>query len=150
MHAAIRSYLCHQIWFSIVLTVHDSDNLHEGAAVKGLSFNSASQLLILSSTDNFCNQFGPRSGQTQCLAWSGFKPFDTLIVFLKEFFWKKSQQTTKYFKPGTESHDYFADPQNIDQNSMYRSNSCHKLVMYWYPLCLGTTLLGIVSLHKNR
>ena len=44
-----------------------------------------------------CKQFGPRSGQT-CQSWSGSKPFDTLIVFQKEFFEKvsfdKSEQTT--------------------------------------------------------
>ena len=33
-------------------------------------------------------RFGPRSGPTQCRSWSGSKPFDTLIVFLKEFFLK--------------------------------------------------------------
>ena len=50
------------------------------------------------STDNFCKQFGPRSG----LAESGSKLFDTLIVFLKELFekvyffvQKKTQQTSQ-------------------------------------------------------
>ena len=42
------------------------------------------------SADNFCKQFGPRSGLT--------KLFDTLMVFLKEFFKKVdfeiNQQTT--------------------------------------------------------
>ena len=51
------------------------------------------------SADNLCKQFGPRSGPTFCLAWFGFKLFDTLMVFLKEFFNKidieKKQQTTK-------------------------------------------------------
>ena len=50
----------------------------------------------MSSADNFCKQFGPRSGPTVC---SGYKMFETLIVFLKEFFEKvdfeKNQQTTK-------------------------------------------------------
>ena len=53
----------------------------------------------MSSADNLCKQFGPRSGATKCRAWSGSKLFDTLMVFLKEFFEKvafeKSQQTTK-------------------------------------------------------
>ena len=44
----------------------------------------------LSSADNLCKQFGPRSGLTEL--------FDSLIVSLKEFFEKvnfeKSQQTT--------------------------------------------------------
>ena len=29
------------------------------------------------AADNFCKQFGPRSGPTQCGAWSGSKLFDT-------------------------------------------------------------------------
>ena len=42
----------------------------------------------MSSADNFCEQFGPRSGPTKCRAWSGSNLFDTLMVFLKEFFKK--------------------------------------------------------------
>ena len=36
----------------------------------------------MSSTDNFCEQFGPRSGLTK----SESKLFDTLMLFLKKFF----------------------------------------------------------------
>ena len=36
-------------------------------------------------SDNYCQQFGSRSGLTFCLAWSGSKLFDTLIVFKKYF-----------------------------------------------------------------
>ena len=42
----------------------------------------------MSSADNLCKQFEPRSGPTKCRAWSGTKLFDTLMVFLKEYFWK--------------------------------------------------------------
>ena len=53
----------------------------------------------MSSACYFCKQFGPRSGPTKRRAWSGSKLFDTLIVFLKEFFeivnFEKNQQTTK-------------------------------------------------------
>ena len=42
----------------------------------------------LSSSDNLCKQFGPRSGPTECRSLSGSKLFDTLIVFLKDFFEK--------------------------------------------------------------
>ena len=35
-----------------------------------------------------CKQFGPRSGLKECRSWSGSNLFDTLIVFLKEFFEK--------------------------------------------------------------
>ena len=55
--------------------------------------------LLVSSSDNFCKQFGPRTGPTKCEAWSLSKLFDTLTVFLKEFFEKydieKIQQKTK-------------------------------------------------------
>ena len=44
--------------------------------------------LLVSSSDNLCKQFGPRSGPTKCRAWSGSKLFDTLMVFIKEFFIK--------------------------------------------------------------
>ena len=37
---------------------------------------------------NLCKQFGSRSGPTKCRAWSGSKLFDTLIIFLKDFFEK--------------------------------------------------------------
>ena len=36
---------------------------------------------IVSSSDNICKQFGPRSGS---------KVFDTLVVFLKHFFFEKN------------------------------------------------------------
>ena len=53
----------------------------------------------MSSAENFCEQFGPRSGPTKCRARSEFKLFDTLMVFLKEFFGKidfeKNEQTSK-------------------------------------------------------
>ena len=42
--------------------------------------------LQVTSADNLCKQFGPRPGPTKCRAWSGSKLFDTLMVFLKEFF----------------------------------------------------------------
>ena len=42
----------------------------------------------MSSADNFCKQFGPRSGLTKCQAWSGSNLLDTLMVFLKINFWK--------------------------------------------------------------
>ena len=55
--------------------------------------------LLVSSADNFCKQFGPRSGPRKRLAWSGSNLFDTLMVFLEEFFEKvdfeNNQQTTK-------------------------------------------------------
>ena len=59
--------------------------------------------LLVSSADNLCKPFGPRSGRTECLARSECKLFDTLIVFLKEFFQKvdfekKSADNKKHAK----------------------------------------------------
>ena len=42
--------------------------------------------ILLSAVASLFKQFGPRSGPTNCWAWSGSKLFDTLMVFLKEFF----------------------------------------------------------------
>ena len=42
----------------------------------------------MSSADNFCKQFGSRSGPTKCLAWFASILFDTQMVFQKEFFEK--------------------------------------------------------------
>ena len=44
---------------------------------------------ILSSVDNVCKPFGPISGLTECYACSGYKLFDTLILYSwKNFFIK--------------------------------------------------------------
>ena len=55
-------------------------------------------VLLVSSADNLCKQFRPRSGPTKCRAWSGSKLFETLMEHLKEFFKKvdfeKNRQTT--------------------------------------------------------
>ena len=40
------------------------------------------------SVDDLWKPVEPRSGTTICRAWSGFKLFDTLMAFLKEFFEK--------------------------------------------------------------
>ena len=48
--------------------------------------NELTLYLLVSSADNLCKQFGPRSGLTTCRAWYGSKLFDTLMIFLQEFF----------------------------------------------------------------
>ena len=49
--------------------------------------------LLVSSAENFCKQFGSRSGPTKHRAWSESKLFDTLIEFLiKVDFEKISRQ----------------------------------------------------------
>ena len=92
--------------------------------------------LLASSADNFCKQFGPRSGPTKCRALSGSKLFDTLMVFLKEFFKKvdfeKYQQTKKKMKnfPGDKELNFTLNP--LDWSTMpigfyvhsFLTNSC--------------------------
>ena len=39
--------------------------------------------------DTFCKQFGPGSGLTKCQAQSGSNQFDTLMIFLIDFFQNK-------------------------------------------------------------
>ena len=45
---------------------------------------------ILPSADYFCTWFGPRSGPT-----SGFKPFDTLVLYRKEYCQKSNVKIMK-------------------------------------------------------
>ena len=49
---------------------------------------------LVLSADNFCKQFGPRSGPTECRSWSGSNCLSSYIVFLKEIF-EKNPQTAK-------------------------------------------------------
>ena len=55
--------------------------------------------LQVSSADNLLKQVGPRSRPIKHPTWSGSNLFDTLMVFLREFFEKvkfeNSQQMTK-------------------------------------------------------
>ena len=64
------------------------------------------------SAENFCKQFGTRSGPTESRAWSGSNLFDTQMVFLKYIFEKidfeKNQQTK-------EKHEQF--PRGAIHNS---------------------------------
>ena len=54
----------------------------------GIRGQSLTLCLLVSSADNLCREFGPRSGSTKRQALSGSKLFDTLMVFLKELFEK--------------------------------------------------------------
>ena len=57
---------------------------------------------LLAAIFVFCWPFGPRSGPTECLSWSGSKPFDTLEVFGSRNNFKNleknQQRTTKVWK----------------------------------------------------
>ena len=54
--------------------------------------------ILVSSADNLCKQFGSKSGPTICRVWSGSQLFDTLIMFLKEFFKKVNIRQQKSVK----------------------------------------------------
>ena len=59
-------------------------------ARKNAHYESLLVLSLLGATTNHSNQFGLRSGPTECRSRSRSKQFDTLIVFLKELFEKKN------------------------------------------------------------
>ena len=67
-------------------------------------------------------QFEPRSGRTKRPSWSWAKPFDTLIVFLKDIFWNswlwKSQQATK-------NHEKSPSMQRVKNSNLIKTRSSH-------------------------
>ena len=71
-------------------------------------FSAPNHLLLVSSADNLCKQFGPKSGPTILRAWSGCNLFDIQMVFLKKMFEKvdfekkitRQQESTKNFQGG--------------------------------------------------
>ena len=75
-------------------------------------FISFTLSLLEAIADRLCQQFGPKSGPTKCWSWSGYKPFDTLKVFLKEFwkswFWKKSAVDNKRMKNFPASKEFMS------------------------------------------
>ena len=82
--------------------------------------------LLLSFVDNFCKQFGPRSGLTICRSWSGSKQFgnaetDSVLEHFEKLILKKSQQTrTKVWK--------------IIQHTKSERVNLHKCDDWWVPI----------------
>ena len=63
--------------------------------------------LTMSSADNLCNRFVPRSGPTTCRSWSWSKLFDTLMVFLEKNDFEKIRRLQKRkvnYQVGKELH----------------------------------------------
>ena len=94
-------------------------------------FNPFLASKILSSADNalICKHFRPRPRLTQWRSWSGSKPYDTLILFLKEFFEKlnleeSQQKATKAWKITQHVKCY--------DNGEYGHNGARKIVQYHY------------------
>ena len=82
-----------QIWLTEYCSFNHAEKIHECISrITSAPSNSCTLLwtlcLLMSSADNLCKQFGPRPGLTKCQAWPGSKLFDTLMVFMKEFFEK--------------------------------------------------------------
>ena len=98
------------------------------------------------SADNFCKQFGPRSGPTKRRACSGSKLYDTLMVFLKEFFKKivdfgKKQQTSK-------KHAKFPRrPRFTDMNFRFPVNPA-VLFHLSYDFTSGSEITPCVKINK--
>ena len=55
--------------------------------VKVHSIKRVSLWLQVSSADDLCKQFGPRSGPTKSRAWSGSKLFDYVMTLMSFWFW---------------------------------------------------------------
>ena len=115
---------------------------------------SVTHYLLVAFANNFCKQFGPRSGPTECGAWSGSNLFDAQMVFLKEFFEKadfeKNQQTAK-------KREKLPRRQRVTCTSL-RVNSCNSQVrqisgvQFCYflcnSLCCGGVLIGLAC-HQD-
>ena len=88
-------------------------------------------VMTLSSADNLCKQFGPRSGPTECRSRFGSKPFDTLTVFLKEFFEKVNLEKSQHEKiPNMQNWANQQMWHNFTEEANYPHNVgwCHYLV----------------------
>ena len=48
--------------------------------------------VLLLSDDSLCKRFEYRSGSTRCRSCSGFKPFDTIKVFLNCLYFESQQK----------------------------------------------------------
>ena len=69
------------------------------------------------NVDNFCEQFGPRSGLTKYQALSGSKLFDTLMVFLRCF---ENNNLKKNLQTTTKNHEEL--PSNLQRSPFLSSN----------------------------
>ena len=116
----------------------------------------------MSSVDNLCKQFGPRSGPQISQAWSGSKLFNTMMVSLKELFkkdnfWKKSTDDLTYEKLPSMQRDKsticFVRP-DLDPNRLthwwYRKNSSIQRVKRFGLQHIITVSLGLDNLIHGK
>ena len=78
---------------------------------------SSTLCLLVTSANNLCKQFRPRSGQTKRRARSESKLFDTLMIFLKEFFKKLDFEQKKL---ETKNHEKLPSMQRIKNKQQRR------------------------------
>ena len=99
--------------------------------------------LLVASAANICKEFGPRSGLTKCRAWSRSKLFDTLIVFLKEFFEKvnfekpisrrqKSMKNYPVCKKIKQTYQSMVKIQTKTHACTCRATKCSYIKMCWW------------------
>ena len=104
-------------------------------------------LHVVSSADNLCKQFWSRSGSTKCRAWSGSRLFDTLMVFLKEFFEKvdveKNSRRQKVCKITQNNRIFLTCILNsLDHDktaqckSTFATKASKKTTLYWKLFCI--------------
>ena len=91
-----------------------------------------------------CKQFGQRSGQTTRPAWSGSKLSDTLIVFLKDFFWKKNLEKKN---PDDKKADKITQHAKSERNgyTFWQDNVCQNCLppfFFFFFFDLGFTALS--------
>ena len=82
------------------------------------------------SAYNLCKQLEPRSGRTEHWSQSGSKPFDTLIVILKEFFEKLILR--KVSRRQQQKHEKLSSMKS--NNTCLRQRKIHSLQFRSEPL----------------
>ena len=98
----------------------------------------------MSSADNFCKQFGPRSGLTKHRPWSESILFDNMLVFLTKLFenvlLKNQQKTKKHAKlTSMQRVKFLLNKKNIaitpTSSHQNINKRCHKVDMYKWTWC---------------
>ena len=98
----------------------------------------------MSSVDNFCTHFGPRSGPTWCRAWSGSKLFDTLMVFLKKVILKKISNAKFNFNPSLAVTVYSSpEPKAPSELIGWDSSRCQCVRLWVHPSIHMPTLSNL-------
>ena len=138
-----QQYICIHQCLLCVLDGTEDEHIYDNVAPANVNIAFEGKeyfCLLVLSADNLCNQFETRSGSTKCRAWSGSNPFDTQMVFLKEFFQKvdfekKSAEDKKAWTISRGqriegSLELFVFKQLNTVNSWYPNFCCHLLTFF--------------------